>query len=169
MVIVEERLMELFETLPSIQNEGKSFKPVIGDGGEDELNRFLADFDKQKRTPYPLVWIETPIFDLGDDQEKVGAKIKLIIATNTEAKWSQKVRRDLYFKPILVPVADNIMTALKTSNISDVLDEEKKSKALIYNYSKEDVLKVPYLWDVIVLLLDVEINYKELKKCINYE
>lgn len=166
-IIVEDRLIELFDTLPVIVNEGKNFKPVFDFGTHEDLLRFLKSKQKEGVTPYPLIWLETGFDVVGEDHEKT-VSIKLILAVNTDSIMSNRERLEVTIKLILIPLQERIFKALRRSSITDILDDRKNKTSIRFNLSENDISQATEIWDAIILQSEVTINNQFLKT-INYD
>jgi hypothetical protein len=166
MIIVEYRLDEVFNTLPVIINKGKEFKPVYNFGTHEDLLVFLIDKQRQNKTPYPLIWFETEKPGTGYDE--IEMNVKLILAVQSLPNISNKDRVLHYIKPILEPVYENVLKALRLSGITSILNEENIVTTLYYNYTDAKLTEAISVWDAIKVELTITVNEKEFLNCINY-
>ena len=166
MIIPEERLDELFATLPVISYKGKDLKPVFNFGTRTDLNAFLADKRREaqfkKADLYPVVWLETPFTDTGSDV-RITFPLVLILATLTNTDITNKDRLNDTFKLQLIPLFDNIKTALKSSGFTQVLtppnrkSDEAFNITRYYNYGVKDDKQHPTseIWDAMKIGCDL--------------
>lgn len=111
MILVEERLTELFNTLPIMTISGSDYKPHFDYGSKKDLLKHLKEKAKKGGKYYPIIWLETPIDDTGNEK-RIKTPLKLILATlNKDSNMSNKKRLEITFKPTLIPLHKNILTA----------------------------------------------------------
>ena len=153
MIVVEERLRDLFLALPSVGYGSVDYNPIFSFGNEDYLFRFL-ETKKNKRT-YPLIWLETPITSSG--YKRVDAPITLILATNSSASLSNSDRLEKTIKPLLAPLVDNCIEGLHKSGFT-TLDESSVRTSNYYNYGVDNDGNTYGVWDAIKLTCNVTIT-----------
>jgi hypothetical protein len=169
MIIVEERLKELFKTLPPVVKNKKNYVHDYSFGTQEDLLLFLS---KRAEEIYPLIWLETPITKTGRENN-ITIKLKLIIAINTSSSISNLQRLEESFKPALNPMYKNIIKALKRSGFTRIIDEDKNKRTDYYNYGLKQVGKkgtenvASDIWDAIKLECELALTNCEQKK-INY-
>lgn len=165
--MIEERLIELFETLPPIPYLGKDYNVSLEVGDNKDLNRFLRSKRKEKNSNiYPLLWVQTPIrSDL--DRQFTEASIRLVIATLTNDNLSNRQRLQTTFKEVLNPVFRNVLTALNESGFTQVIRDEY-TRTNFFNYGSEDNTKheTTDIWDAILLEITIRIDSNCLQKII---
>lgn len=184
MILVEQRLKELFETLPVQTIDGSDYKPAFDFGTHEDLLKYLKYKRKEGGKIYPLIWLETPIVKNGKE-ERLKIELKLVIATLTNSEISNTERLQLTFKTTLVPLYDNIQKALMQSGFTRILNADKNKRAdffnygvkdtnkktNVYNYGISDTNKEKHLatdiWDAIKFECDLEITECK-QKNINY-
>ena len=168
MIYVEDKLESAFATLPTLQDlGGTNYQPVFDAGSHEDLLRLLWT-NTGKVNVYPLVWLETPYLRKGKD-ERPNMRLKFFLATLADANQTNKQRREISFKNMLVPLYENVITAMSQSGFIRFLNEERNLVAWHYNYGvKENTeSEVTDIWDVIVFERDIEMTDCPLKT-INY-
>ena len=157
MIVVEDRLNELFATLPNI----KGFKPRFDWGSQNALNLFLS---YQKNTnKYPLIWLvesEDEVLEYGN---KVIKQVRLIIAKNSEHPQSTNPTIwNKEYKEVLNPLLDEVIKVIERSKIAFIVDGNYKitRKANYTENNKEQ--KTIDNWNVIILDLKINFNNKKL-------
>lgn len=167
MINIEERLIELFESIPAIEYNGKDYSVSLEVGNDKDLNRFLNSKRKEKGTNiYPLLWVQTPIqADL--DIQFVEAPIRLVIATLTNDNLSNKQRLKTTFKDVLNPTLGNVLTALRESGFTQIINDEY-IRTNFFNYGTIDNTKhvTTDIWDAILLECRIRIDSNCLQKII---
>lgn len=169
MIIVEERLRELFETLPPIIKGDKSYKSAFNFGSHEDLLNYLS---KRGSDTYPLIWLETPITKNGKEN-RITIDLKLIIAINSNANTSNSERLNISFKPSLIPLYKNILKSLKQSGFTKIIEAQKNKRTDFYNYgvkeknSKEKKHIATDIWDAIKFECELELTDCK-QKNINY-
>lgn len=171
MIIVENRLKELFDTLPSVQIGGTSYPAIFKYGDQKELMLFLSTTKGNTVKPYPLIWYVYPNAetDNGHGQE-VSLTLSLVLAVNSDAKMLNPERKETTYKTILEPLRDNVRTALKRASILNVIadgDGTRFTTTKFPNYSGDDnnaeASELQDVWDAIKQVQNVTINNNCLK------
>ena len=158
MIIVEERLKELFEALPQINVSGKSYNISYGFGSHKDLLRFMNSERKFRGgVEYPLIWLETPIErDVRRDKKIDLAGLTLILATLSNAEKSNVERLEVTFKPTLIPLYDMVIKALKRSGFTQIINNGEQKVTTFYNYGvNEEEHEATDIWDVLKIQLDL--------------
>lgn len=162
MIIVEDKLEEIFDYLPAMKYEvgsEYSFKPVFGFGDQMELNKFLKNKESESTKPYPLIWLLYRYNEKHEKKKVVLNDIVLILATNTNAEMSNRDRIETNFKKVLIPLYDNILEALtKSVNINL---EDDRGVVKFPNFSEEVNREQSFtteLWDALKTTWNFEIN-----------
>ncbi len=170
MIIVEERLQELFATLPTITVAGKAHQPLYDFGSHKDLLRYMNSERKEKgAVQYPLVWFETPVTTpevRNGNLEGVG--ISLILATLTKSQFSNRARLDITIKPTLEPLRDDVINALNKSGFTTIVNDKQIDRTIYYNYGvDEEQTQTTDIWDAIKLDLQINMTSNCLRN-INY-
>ena len=163
MIVVEDKLKEIFERLPAMKYEvggAHSFIPVFGYGSQIELNKFLKSQESEQTHPYPLIWLLYPYKELHKKKKVELDDLVLILATNTNSQMLNKERIDTNFKKVLIPLFDNIQKAFKLAVNVNLLQEVEVVK--FPNYSgdddKESSSFTTDLWDAMKTIWQISIN-----------
>jgi len=163
MIIIEDKLRELFATLPPANYDGEEFPVIFDFGSEEDLNKFI----RQEEKKYPLIWLQTGFYEDKKDPQTISSNISLILAT-----YSGDVNKDNFqrlednFKKVLLPLLENIDKAFERSNIA--LFEDKNYRVTkFYNYGDGKEHGSTDIWDAIKY--EVSINfYDNCFKAFNY-
>lgn len=167
MIIVEERLEELFDTLPLITVGGSDYKTAFDFGSHKDLLKFLAMKKKEGGKFYPLIWLETPFTESGKE-DRISIDLKLILATLTNAEISNKERLEVTFKPALIPLFENIYKAFRMSGFTKIINPEDNKKTKHYNYGVDGKEERPSnIWDAIKFECELELTECK-QEIINY-
>ena len=171
-IIVEDKLRELFDTLPLINapvlNGTQDFKAFFEIGNENDVNEFL----KLETNKYPLIWLDSE-FEVDELDQGSDADINLILATVTEATgMTNQERIDISFKNVLIPLKENIKKALDRGNTTMIIDRSFTSKKY-YNYGTKQAVRaverhpVGDVWDALKISVSLRFFNNCLKQ-INY-
>ncbi len=170
MIIVEERLKELFNTLPDI-TVGQNSYPVSFDfGSHKDLLRFMNSQRKfQGGVSYPLIWLETPFErDILRDGKINLSGLTLILATLSDSEQSNSTRLEVAFKTTLIPLSELVIEALKKSGFTQIINDGQRKETNFYNYGvNEEENQTTDIWDVIKIELDLIMDSRCLQ-CINF-
>ena len=170
MIIVEERLKELFATLPKITVGQSSFAVSFDFGSHKDLLRFMNSQRKfQGGVSYPLIWLETPIErEVMRDGRINLSGLTLILATLSNSQQSNNERLENTFKPTLIPLQKLVLESLLKSGFTQIINDGQRSETNYYNYGvNESEHEATDIWDVIKIELDLIMDSKCLR-CINY-
>jgi len=170
MIIVEERLKELFNTLPDI-TVGQNSYPVSFDfGSHKDLLRYMNSEQKfQGGVSYPLIWLETPF----DREVKRNGEVNisgltLILATLSDSEQSNSTRLEVAFKTTLIPLSELVLEALRKSGFTQIINDGQRTETNFYNYGVDETEhQTTDIWDVIKIELDLIMDSKCLR-CINF-
>lgn len=159
-VIVEDRLQEMFNILPTVQ----SFQPTFGYGDKKELNAFIKN-QRSSRDFYPLIWLLYPYVEDHNKTDVYIDKLDLILACNTNAVDRNEKRLQEAFKKVLYPLADNIVTLFNRANIVNWKTEFKIVKHPNYasNESKDEHAGT-FIWDALKFTTSLSITDDCLKQ-----
>lgn len=159
MISIEKRLVELFNTIPSITEGTLKFKPSFYYGNENDFNSFLEQGNNNSTSFYPIIWLETPFESNYTDDFSTEAKISLILASTTSKESSSKEKEESVFKNVLNILYNNVLTALNQSSITQVIEENEIFLRKFYGYDKAiDCL------DAIKIDLTIRVNNNNLRK-----
>jgi hypothetical protein len=165
-IIVEDRLEELFDTLPVISIGGTSYSTVFKYGDQKELIAFLSSTKGDDVKPYPLIWYVYPNEEADDGNNgEVALTLSLVIAVNNrKTSMLNNERKETTYATILEPLRNNVRIALKRANIVNLLitDGIKFTTSKFPNYSGDDnnteASELTDVWDAIKQVQNVIIN-----------
>ena len=170
MIIVEERLRELFATLPAITVGQSSYAVSFDFGSHKDLLRFMNSERKFKGgVSYPLIWLETPFERdiMRDDKINLNG-LTLILATLSDAEQSNTTRLELAFKTTLIPLSQLVLESLLKSGFTQIVNDGQRKETNFYNYGVDETeSQTTDIWDVIKIELDLLMDSQCLR-CINY-
>jgi len=163
MIIVEERLKELFDTLPPVESGGSDYQVRFGFGSESDLGQFLKSLnERQGETKYPLIWLITPV-QVEGKEDRVTFPLNLIVATDSNNSDTNLVRLEKTVKKVLTPVYENMLKALHRSGFTRILNEDQNKRGLYFNYSE----RISDIWDALKFECLLEMTSCKMKS-INY-
>lgn len=165
MIIVEQRLAEVFEQLPEVGG----FKPVYKWGNEHHLIKQLVLFEKQSKSPYPLIY-QISMTDTQDGNKKeANTRLELIIATrNIETDLLNENRWAMSYENVLFPLAKNIEKCFTKAGIFRWSERYRLTKYPNFGGEPNTNQKSNFttdIWDALKLELLDEITVKD--GCIN--
>lgn len=169
MIIVEDRLKELFATLPPIIGDNTmSYLPVYDFGTQEDLIRLLNDFNKQAVKKYPMIWLETPVKQVGESSP-VFVDLKLILATQSNSQLSNRERLEETFKKTLFPLLENVKKSFRMSGFTRTMNPEKNIETKYYNFTdiETKIGRGTDIWDAIKFESEVRFTDCQLRN-INY-
>lgn len=165
MIKLENRLIEVFNTIPDIDDmDSNPMSAKYDFGTEKDCTRFIS-INKKK---YPLIWLETPII-LKGKKPLLNTRLKFILATKTITDLENRQRIDSNFGYVLDPLYDYVITALQQCGFISFRNQNNNTFARHYNYTNvaEDKSALD-IWDAIVFSRDVQIDENCGTKTINY-
>lgn len=155
-VVFENRLAELFDTLPLMNVNGNDYKVFFNWGTEEVLNKYLSLPDIQSR--YPLIWLTN-----AKDSYKVGTNyvkrdnVRLLLAMHSDkADYFNPDVFNTDYEIVLNPLLENVLKALRNSTISRMGLEHGIER--LPNYSVNDNNGTLDVWNVITLDCSIEIT-----------
>lgn len=157
MIVIEDRLTELFSLIPEIQiNSINSKKPVFSWGEKEELNRWIELYDSSL---YPLIWL-LPSKDTHNLQSNLVEKnVSLIIATlETRDELLNPQRYKGSFQSVLNPLTDYVLQALENSSITRLVNPSNVDILKKPNYSDREENGTIDKWDAVRIDCEVEFN-----------
>ena len=169
MIQLENRLIEVFGTIPNIQDmDGKSLSSKYDFGTEADCIRFIS-VNKKAKDKYPLNWLETPI-NLKGKGPLFNTRLKFILATPTITDLENRTRITSSFDYVLDPLYNYVITALQQCGFISFKNQENNSFARHYNYCtvEDNESGFPDIWDAIVFSRDVQIDSSCNTRTINY-
>jgi hypothetical protein len=160
MIVIESRLKELFDTLPTVQvpmadGGTQEFTVKFDFGSTEDLTTFL----KQEKAAYPLLWLETGFEeDHNTNRGEVSADLSFKIATSAlKSSLLNQQRVKTTFDLVLFPVLENVRKAFERSNIV-MLENQDWSVQKFYNWSTSNQLGTSQIWDAVKFDVSVVIN-----------
>lgn len=173
MILVESRLKELFPTLPNITDiDSVEHKPKFDFGTEEDLIVFINDNRDGNINTYPLIWVQTP-FQTESKEPRLNCKLKLILAVNSNSTLTNAERLEISFKPILVPLFENVIKSFNRCGFITLRNRDKEKRTNFFNYGvketgeKNTVSQTTDIWDAIKFECEIEMSDCPLRE-INY-
>lgn len=167
MIVVEERMMDLFVQLPEIQG----FKPIYHFGDSLELNAFIKGRNEQGDTSYPLIYQTSYRERQMPEQglvEVIGLEMFIAVQTQTDLYNTQRWATS--YRNILMPTFQNIHTAFRKSNI--ITSEYDYDVEKFPNYGNPDRNSTEHVTidiiDALRFRVDVTINNNCITKNIKF-
>ena len=170
MIIPEEILEKVFDTLPEITIAGKDHQCYFDYGILEELILLLNRKETKKESRYPLVWLLTEFKETGDidnHNKKTIIDLKLVIATYSNEGYTSKESLDKTFKPTLFPVLQNIVKALDQSGRTKRLRKDDTVRYKFYKKELKEIAQEKFntvledTWDAIRFECTLELNDSE--------
>ena len=166
MIVIEDRLKELFDTLPALVNSAGTFNPKFSFGDQKELNAYLKAHSRGSSV-YPLIWMVYPNIEKFRNTDRVvNSDITLILATmNDQTEWLNGQRFIETFGKELFPVLGNIKIALRESGITKVISDSDGDDFTITKFPNygdtkpnSDKHYTTDVWDAIKVEFKLEVN-----------
>ena len=157
-IIVEDRLTEMFDMLPVVPSlSGNSnHKPVFGYGDGKELNAFLKH---RKDSPYPLIWLLYPYVEVHNKRSVYLDKVSFILAAKTNSAMQNPQRIEDMYKPLLIPLFDNIVKLFRRANITNMDNNYTIVKHPNYSSSPGKTEHAGnIIWDALKVTLSITIT-----------
>ena len=160
MIIVEDRLAEMFAYLPTMSNEdGVEFGVTFKYGDQKELLAFIKS-KKNKIRPYPLIWLVYPYTEFHKRNRVVIDSISLVLAVETNSSMLNEQRMRETYDKVLIPLYNNLKKMFLQANIAYVSDEYSVTK--FPNYSDEQSTgeenQAVDIWDALKVTFPLEIT-----------
>lgn len=144
MIVVEERLTEVFAQLPEIDG----FKPVYDWGNKEHLLKVLHLYADEKQSPYPLIYQVSDESEQDSITNEGEVNLALVVATLvTDQSLLNKNRWAMSYQNVLIPVVKNIETAFTKGGIFR-WDGQYKLKNYP-NYGSGEANSTTEIWDAI--------------------
>lgn len=160
MIIVEDRLKELFDYLPDMlgTKDGDNTKyPIIFKYGDvKELQSFLK-LDKNKDN-YPLIWLAYPYSEEHKRSKVSLNNLSLIIAVPSNTTMLNDQRLKETYKKVLIPLFDNIKELFRMGNIIRVGEIYNIIKYPNYSDTVDNKNTVLVIWDAMKITFDCVIT-----------
>lgn len=163
MIVVEERLQELFSQIPEIQlNSNNSNKPFFSWGKKEELNRYILNTDE--KVLYPLIWLLPSEDTQNILSEYATRQAVFILATReTRDELYNPQRYQGSYKNTLNPLTSYVIQALQNSSITRIINPNDIKVFKEPNYSDQGENATIDKWDAVRIECNVEIN----NNCLN--
>ena len=161
MIVVEDRLRDLFNLIPDIQvNASTTKKLSFSFGRDDAINKYI---ELSNSTCYPLVWMLPSKDEYDRSTGKTTKNLSLIVAhLETRDDLLNEHRYESSFKYVLNPLVNYIVQALENSSITNVISDEITTYKDPNFTDKAENFSIDK-WDVIRLDCKIEINNHCLK------
>lgn len=145
MIIVEERLDEVFTQLPEIDG----FKPVYDWGDKFNLIKTLTLYSNNSESPYPLIYQTSKGSTQNLNTQMATTDLVLVLACrNTDVSLVNRNRWAMSYKNVLYPLYDNIVECLRQAGI--FLYDQNIRVDEYPNYSEnENENKTIDIWDAL--------------------
>jgi hypothetical protein len=158
MVIIEEINSEAFDQLPTMNG----FKPVYKWGNELHLIKQLQLFEKNGKSPYPLIYQTSNRSEQNATTEIAETNLVFILACrNLETDLLNENRWEMTYKNILYPLVSNITTVFNKAGV--YIWDGSFSVEEFPNYGNGKENKTVDIWDALLFKATIKI---EGKKCI---
>lgn len=159
MVIIEERNEEVFSQLPMMEG----FKPVYKWGNEYHLIKQLQLFEKDGKSPYPLIYQTSNRSEQNTVTKIAETNLVFILACrNLETDLTNEQRWAMSYKNILYPLVDNITTSFNKAGI--YIWDGFFSIEEFPNYGNGQENKTVDIWDALLFKTSIKI---EGNRCVN--
>tara|TARA_R110000751_G_scaffold128936_1_gene230997 strand:+ start:36 stop:581 length:546 start_codon:yes stop_codon:yes gene_type:complete len=167
MIIPEEILEKVFDTLPEITIAGIDHQCFFNYGTLEELILLLNEKETKQESRYPLIWLLTEFKETGDidnHNKTTIIDLKLVLATFSNEAYTSKESLEATFKPTLFPLLQNIVKALDQSGRTQ---RKKKDETVRYKFYKKELKEIAEkqfniilqdTWDAIRFECTLELN-----------
>lgn len=187
MIVVEERLKEVFDTIGTyelpeetnnISNPGQSFGLTFGYGSHKELLKVLKKRSENNSLIYPMLWLVMPFTeDIFTNYTKSDFRVVLAMNNKNVNQFNDernKYTYRLYLNPYIDLIKQSLIKAntidliTKSGNIFNFFTQTKYPQyGVPEDFDGSDQNKTFHFWDAIVLDFEAKINSNCLKE-INY-
>lgn len=159
MVVVEKKNSLVFDQLPLMDG----FKPIYKWGNEKHLIKQLKEFDKEKKSIYPLIYQTSNQSDQDNIRNTCVTDLTFILACrNLETDLLNEQRWAMSYEKILYPLVQNIEKCFNKAGV--YMWDGKYSIQEFPNYGNGEENKTTDIWDALLFTTRITIdgNY-----CIN--
>jgi len=154
MIIVEDRIREIINTMPPVNYDGVDYPVIFDFGNENDLNKFIRQEDKK----YPLIWLQTGFMEDISQSHYVSTDLSFIIATYSgDINKNNSQRLIDTFGNILIPLMENLDKAFTRSN-TVLFSRPNRKITKFYNYGNGMKHTSTDIWDAIRFDVEVIIN-----------
>ena len=134
MIVVEEKLAELFNLLPPFPDtNGNMVKPVYHFGDGIEANEFIK---KRNRAVYPLIYQNLTEETQNIKANTVSTRLEIVLCVKTRTEMLNTERWATTYRDVLMPLLNNIGILFTKSNI--ILSNLEFDIAKFPNYSETE-------------------------------
>lgn len=166
MIVVEERMMELFSQLPQTTSNGITYpKPVYHFGDDLELNKFILGKQEAQELVYPLIYQTSFEETQYPFESEVETRLEMFIAYKTETDLYNTQRWATSYRNILMPTFENIHTAFVKGNI--VQSEFQYDVRKFPNYGADERNSTEHKTVDIIDAVRFRLNCRINNRCIN--
>ncbi len=170
MIIFEDQLARIVQVLPPLTSGSLTQKINFGWGTEEVLTKYLTMAGKLS---FPLIWLAEgeDVNDLREPSVKRNARIIILYESQAPSEFNA-YQHEYDYNVILQPILDNLLVALRSSQISDIVDSRqiktRRYKGYLAEYTKDHKQKTDnkatYICNAIIL--DCEIVFRNVERCI---
>lgn len=155
---------EITATAEAKLQEGVALSLFFDHGSHEDVLLMLQEKEGNPIKPkkYPLVWMVTPFKELSEKMVYATSDWHFVVAYYTDQNYSMQERRDKVYKPILYPVCQALLNAIK--------DSPKLVRKFTLDYEKMDLqfgkvdMKGGRLLNDFVDVVDLKIKNVQIKK-----
>lgn len=159
MIVVEQRLSDVFEQLPEIDG----FKPVYKWGNEFHLKSQLKLFAESNISPYPLIYQLSNSSEQSVIERTCETNLVLILACrNTDTTLLNENRWAMSYKELLYPLLVYIETCFHKAGVFHWDGKYKISEFPNYGNGTEN--NTIDIWDALKLETSITINTNCIKQ-----
>lgn len=164
LIIVENRLEEIFSYLPVMKNDkGVEFKPTFMYGDQKQLLDFLRQ-NSTGQSMYPLIWLVYPFNEKHNRSNVEIDSLPLVLAVETNSTMLNHQRIKETYTKVLIPLFDNIKHCFNSANIANISNEVQVVKFPNYSEDKDgEANETTYIWDAMKVTFKGTLNSNCLK------
>lgn len=134
MIVVEEKLAELFNLLPPFPDtNGNMVKPVYHFGDGIEANEFIK---KRNHAVYPLIYQNLTEETQNIKANTVSTRLEIVLCVKTRTEMLNTERWATTYRNVLMPLLNNIGILFTKSNV--ILSNLEFDIAKFPNYSETE-------------------------------
>lgn len=153
--VFEQRLGELVEVLPLVTINETDFKVMYNWGTIEVLKQYLTN----NPSAYPLVWLVPTKTTNNTVQKTTKARATIAIATKSDKQHEfNGFIYDTDYRIILDVIESNLVKALQSSSISNVLDEYESEKMPNYLVTLSEKQTPIDIWNATFIDIEIEFN-----------
>jgi len=164
MVVVEKKNSLVFGQLPLMDG----FKPIYKWGNEKHLIKQLKEFDKEKKSIYPLIYQTSNQSDQDNIRSTCVTDLTFILACrNLETDLLNEQRWAMSYENILYPLVQNIETCFNKAGV--YMWDGKYSIQEFPNYGNGEENKTTDIWDALLFTTRITIDGNYCIKTIKFD